>query len=258
VRVTHLLRDAQDRNTVVGMTASLDTAPRPRRRDQQRDETRWDLALAAFRLATSHGLANVRVPDIAAAVGVSPRTFNNYFHSKEEAIAWPAAQHAAGVASRLRDRPVGEPLGDALVAAVVGLYGPPAGERLPANWLRDFRDLVAAEPSLHGEYLRAASAAERGLSDAVAERMADADAVRMADAVAERIDGSAGAERMADAAGQRMDGAAGQLRARVLAGMVTGAERAAVMHWMQTHDGSLVDTVRTAVRQAVAGLGGAS
>jgi AcrR family transcriptional regulator len=203
----------------------LDTAPRPRRRDQQRDETRRDLALVAFRLAVSDGLANVRVPDIAAAVGVSPRTFNNYFHSKEEAIVWPAGQHAASVATRLRDRPVGEPLGDALVAAVVGLYGPPAGQWLPANWLRDFRDLVAAEPSLHGEYLRVASIAERALADALAERMG---------------------------------GRAGQLRARVVAGMVVGAERAAVMHWMQTRDGSLVDTVRTAVRQATAGLGGAS
>jgi AcrR family transcriptional regulator len=210
---------------VIGVTSSLDTAPRPRRRDQQRDETRLDLALAAFRLATSRGLASVRVPDIAAAVGVSPRTFNNYFHSKEEAIVWPAAQHAASVANRLRDRPAGELLSDALVTAVVGLYGPPAGEWLPADWLRDFRDLVAVEPSLHGEYLRAASAAERALADAVAERMG---------------------------------GAAGQLRARVVAGMVVGAERAAVMHWMQTRDGSLVDTVRAAVRQATAALSGVS
>ena len=210
---------------VIGMTGSLDTTPRPRRRDQQRDETRRDLALAAFRMATSHGLANLRVPDIAAAVGVAPRTFNNYFHSKEEAIVWPAAQHAASVATRLRERPAGEPLGDALVAAVVGLYGPTAGQQLPANWLRDFRDLVAAEPSLHGEYLRAASAAERALADAVVERMG---------------------------------GPAGQLRARVVAGMVVGAERAAVMHWMQTRDGSLVGAVRAAVRQATAGLGDAS
>ncbi len=179
-------------------------------------------------MADSHGLANVRVPDIAAAVGVSPRTFNNYFHSKEEAIVWPAAQHAAGAASRLRERPADEPLGDALVAAVVGLYGPPIGDRLPANWLRDFRDLVAAAPSLHGEYLRVASAAERALADAVAERMGGPQTP------------------------------AGQLRARVLAGMVVGAERAAVVHWMQNRDGSLVDTVHTAVRQATAGLAGAS
>jgi len=95
---------------------------------------------------------------------------------------------------------------------------------LPAKWVRDFRDLVAAEPSLHGEYLRAASTAERALADAVVERMV---------------------------------GPHGQLRARVVAGMVVGAERAAVRHWMQTRDGSLVGTVRIAVRQATAGLGDA-
>jgi hypothetical protein len=42
----------------------------------------------------------------------------------------------------------------------------------------------------------------------------------------------------------------------VLAGMVTGAERAAVMHWMQTQAGSLAEIVRQAVEQAVAGTGG--
>ncbi len=201
----------------------MTTSPRLRRRDQQRDDTRRDLALAAFRLATSQGLAQVRVPDIAAAAGVSPRTFNNYFRSREEAVVWPAAQHAAGVADRLRDRPADEPLGEAVVVAVTGLYGPPGQHGLPPHWLRDFRVLLAAEPALHGEYLRAASAAERALAEVLAERMG---------------------------------GAAGQLRPRVLAGMVVGAERAAVMHWMQTRDGRLVELVRAAVRQATAGLDG--
>jgi hypothetical protein len=41
----------------------------------------------------------------------------------------------------------------------------------------------------------------------------------------------------------------------VLAGVVVGAERAAVMHWLQTREGSLPQTVRAAVRQATAGLG---
>jgi hypothetical protein len=44
------------------------------------------------------------------------------------------------------------------------------------------------------------------------------------------------------------------LDARVLAGMVVGAERAAVMYWMETQSGSLAGTVRQAVEQAVAGI----
>ncbi len=68
-------------------------------------------ALAAFELARERGLANVRVPEIARAAGVSTRTFNNYFASKERAIAWLAGRHAAEMASALQGRPADEPLG---------------------------------------------------------------------------------------------------------------------------------------------------
>lgn len=60
------------------------------------------------------------------------RTFNNYFASKEQAIAWLAGRHATGMASALRGRPAGEPLAEALAEALVealvevvaGLYRP--------------------------------------------------------------------------------------------------------------------------------------
>lgn len=193
-----------------------------RLRDRQRDDTRRDLALAAFDLAVRHGLGHVRVPDIAAAAGVATRTFNNYFASKEEAIVWPAARHAIGVVNQLLARPTGEALGESLVTAVSNLYGPAAGQELPPNWLSQFRTLVAAEPSLHGEYLKAAAAAQVALGDALAERIGG--------------------------------GKSGALEAHVLAGMVTGAERAAVMYWMRHRDGTLLAAVRSAVRRAVAGL----
>jgi AcrR family transcriptional regulator len=178
--------------------------------------------VAAFELARKEGLAEVRVPQIAAAAGVSARTFNNYFGSKEQAIAWLAGRHAAGMTAALRERPASEPLGQALVEAVLGQYRPAREDGLPPHWLQHFRALVAREPALHGEYLAAVAAAERDLADAVAGR-----AVSM-----------------------------GPLRSQVLAAMVAGAERAAVMHWMKTNSGRLTDMVREAVEQAVAGIGG--
>jgi AcrR family transcriptional regulator len=192
------------------------------RREQYKERTRLDLAVAAFELARADGLAEVRVPQIAAAAGVSARTFNNYFASKEQAIAWLAGRHAAGMAAALRERPAGEPLGHALLESVLGQYRPAQEDGLPPHWLRDFRALVAREPALHGEYLAAVAAAERDLGDAIAGRAASM----------------------------------GPLRARVLAAMVAGAERAAVMHWMNTQSGPLTATVREAVEQAVAGIGG--
>lgn len=198
-------------------TVEAATAPR---RELYKEQTRLDLALAAFELAKSEGLAAVRVPQIAAAVGVSPRTFNNYFASKEQAIAWLAGRHAAGTASLLRERPSDEPLGQALVEAILGQYRPARDDGLPPHWLRDFRALVAREPALHGEYLTAMASAERDVGDAIIERVPSLST----------------------------------LQARVVAAMVAGAERAAVMHWMNTPSGALTATVREAVEQAVAGM----
>ncbi len=194
-----------------------------RRRDQQKEQTRLDLALAAFELAREHGLASVRVPQIAAATGVSPRTFNNYFASKEAAIAWPATWRASRLAASLAARPPQEPLADALVAAVASMYGEDEMDGLPPGWLRDFRALVAREPALHGEYLKAAAAVEAALAGAIARRT--------------------GAEQ-------------GQLEPQVLAAVVTGAERAAVLYWARQASASttLVAVVRTAVGMAVRGM----
>lgn len=55
-------------------------------RERKKEETRAALAWAAIRLIVERGYDKVLVEDIAGAAGVSPRTFNNYFSSKEEAI----------------------------------------------------------------------------------------------------------------------------------------------------------------------------
>src|SRR5690606_21474884 len=60
--------------------------PGPGLRERKKDETRRALREAALRLALEHGPDQVRVDDIAAAAGVSTRTYNNYFSSREQAI----------------------------------------------------------------------------------------------------------------------------------------------------------------------------
>ncbi|MEV6844162.1 TetR family transcriptional regulator [Actinoplanes sp. NPDC051411] len=206
---------------MAGLPSSPEATPK-RRRDLQKEQTRLDLALAAFELARTEGLANVRVPQIAESVGVSTRTFNNYFPSKEAAIVWPATLRGAQLTTNLADRPTGEPLADALVEAVAGLYGPGGQDGLPKGWLDGFRALVAAEPTLQGEYLKAQAAGERALAGAVARRI--------------------GAEP-------------GSLQPLVLAGVVLAAERAAVLHWSTQSERTarLIEVVRTAVALAVGG-----
>ena len=71
-----------------------------RQRDAQRLETRAALAEHAIRLFSEHGYDETTVEEIAAAAGVSPRTFFLHFPSKA-AAAFP--DHAERV-ERFRDR----------------------------------------------------------------------------------------------------------------------------------------------------------
>jgi hypothetical protein len=107
---------------------------------------------------------------------------------------------------------------------VAGLYGPGGQEGLPENWIDGFRAMVAAEPSLHGEYLKAQAAGEQQLADQIARRTGAAD---------------------------------GDLEPLLLAGVVLAAERAAVLHWFRQQPGTpLAEVVRAAVSMAVHGMAG--
>ena len=194
-----------------------------RRRDWQKEQTRLELAFAAFELAQAEGLANLRVPQIAEVVGVSTRTFNNYFANKEAAIVWPTTLRSVRLVTDLDERPAGEPLGEALIDVVAGLYGPAGQEGLPEGWLDGFRALVVAEPALHGEYLKVQADGERALAEVIARRTGAAE---------------------------------GNLEPLLVAGVVTAAERAAVLHWFRQGKppAPLVDQVRHALRTALGGM----
>ena len=87
-------------------------------RERKKRATRAAQQAAALRLALQHGPENVRVEDIAEAAGVSPRTYNNYFSSREQAIvAAVAADRAAHVAAAVTTRPAEVSLADAVVGS---------------------------------------------------------------------------------------------------------------------------------------------
>jgi AcrR family transcriptional regulator len=164
-------------------------------RERKKLATREALSCAAVRLALQRGLDKVRVEAIAHAAGVSPRTYNNYFSSREEAICALAAERMRHQGTALRLRPPEEPLGEAVIRAIVEPY---AGGGEPD---KDMIRLIMSEPALRGEFLKAVVAREAQLAEAIADRV--------------------GFDSERD------------LEPRLLAVVVSGASRVATVHWLR-------------------------
>ena len=132
-------------------------------RERKKTETRAALSTAALRLALAKGVDNVRVDEIAEAANVSPRTYNNYFPSREHAIvAGITATRALQVVEELRARPSDEPLIDSIVAAFTEQYREPPSEALA---------LINSTPSLREAYLDSVSSMEPPIAEVIAERL---------------------------------------------------------------------------------------
>ena len=119
------------------------------RRERKKAETRAALARAAVRLALEHGVENVTTEAIAEAADVAPRTFRNYFSSKEEAIVAELADGMRLIADMLRSRPAGEPLWDSVGYALrfLGSMPPQALDEIAAKvrMTRSSRALLASQ-----------------------------------------------------------------------------------------------------------------
>lgn len=144
------------------------TTPGPGLRERKKQATRKALRDAALRLALEHGPDSVRVDDIAEAAGVSPRTYNNYFSSREQAIvAAVTAEREARVAAAVAARPATVSLADAVVEAVVEQYTRPGAHE------RDALLLITTHPALRNAFLGATAGIEDPLTAVIAERAGD-------------------------------------------------------------------------------------
>ncbi|RDI43260.1 TetR/AcrR family transcriptional regulator [Nocardia mexicana] len=67
-------------------------AAEPGLREQKKRRTLLDLCMAARRLTLERGLDATTAEDVAKAVGVSPRTFFNYYETKLDAVVGPVGE----------------------------------------------------------------------------------------------------------------------------------------------------------------------
>ncbi|WP_020660747.1 TetR/AcrR family transcriptional regulator [Amycolatopsis benzoatilytica] len=144
--------------------------PPPGLRERKKLETHRTIALAALRLVDEHGLDRVTVDDIAAAAGVSTRTFFNYFASKEDAVLIAYADHAER-AARTIDRFAAQPAGLGTFAALVATMREEMAEieQNEAEWLARLR-IVQDDPALMSRATALSSPSREPMVQAIARR----------------------------------------------------------------------------------------
>jgi AcrR family transcriptional regulator len=147
----------------------------PGLRERKKQATRDALSWAAVRLTVERGWDSVLVEDIADEAGVSPRTFNNYFSSKAEAIAFRHHNRFVLLADELRDRPAGEPLWDAIRAAALAVIDPTESQA-PDGWTAGVR-MMTAHPAMIAEVAKATVDGELVIAAVIADRIGASDPI---------------------------------------------------------------------------------
>lgn len=148
-------------------------------RDRKKLATRRALQWAALDLIAERGYAHVTVEEIAAAAGVSTRTFFNYFPSKEAAVVGEDPELFDQVRASLLARPPGETAFEAVRAvlcqqaarvAADASEDPHGGYRDPTEWSRRMR-AVHSDPHLRAAFVAHMATFERVIVESVAARL---------------------------------------------------------------------------------------
>lgn len=145
-------------------------AEQPGLRERKKQATYRSIKRAAVRLAREHGLEHLTVDAISEAAEVSPRTFFNYFSSKEDALIGENFEAGSEVHDAILARPPGEsPLQMLRGAVADSQVLRTADERREETVAR--QRLVRENPELLPRQLAKYAAFERSVAAALAERL---------------------------------------------------------------------------------------
>jgi TetR/AcrR family transcriptional regulator, regulator of mycofactocin system len=137
------------------------------RRGRPRGTSRRQLELIALRLFTEQGFDQTTIEQIAAAAGVSRRTFFRYFDSKASALWGEFDAEVKAIRAALAAVPAGVPMMDAIRQAVVAANHYRAAD-IPE--LRARMNLIISVPALQSSAAVRYDAWERAISDFAAAR----------------------------------------------------------------------------------------
>lgn len=159
--------------THIDIEGAGDESPAPSRRELNKQANRRAMADAAIELVRTQGAGNFTADDVAAAAGVSRRTFFNYFPSPESALAVHIEEFLDNVLPHFQARPAGEPLVESMLQALTELADPALLERTA-----ELFQLAEENPQMQRFQLEAWTRAERKLVDAIDERLAPDNSAR--------------------------------------------------------------------------------
>jgi AcrR family transcriptional regulator len=151
------------------------TVPHASLRERKKAATRRSLRRAALDLIAERGFTNVTVEDIAAAADVSPRTFFNYFPSKEAALFGADPGWVTELRERIVREVPGEPALEAL-RVVMASHAQAVADEVselggdPADWLQRVKQ-ARADPHLRAAHSAQMAMVERAITEALATRL---------------------------------------------------------------------------------------
>ncbi|MGO8772237.1 helix-turn-helix domain-containing protein [Mycobacterium sp.] len=135
-------------------------------RDRQRAQILADIRRAAFRLFVERGYDAVTTEEVAAAAGVSPRTFFRHVPAKEELLLAPVRHGGAATVNLLEQRPASESPDLALINAIITRT-----RSFEQADTEEWRDALLVAPDLLGKVTVHNPADKERATKVVAERM---------------------------------------------------------------------------------------
>ena len=137
-------------------------------RDHARGAVRDEVMRQAWLLFSEQGFEATTVDQIAAAAGMSRRTFFRYFPGKDELVLTRLVESGEDVAAALRARPADEPVWESLRRAFDGGV---AEQETHAERARPLLVMLHTEPAVRATVVEWRRRCQELLEPAVAERL---------------------------------------------------------------------------------------
>lgn len=144
-------------------------------RESKKRAARIAIQLSALELVAQRGFCEVSVDDIAAASGVSPRTFFNYFATKEDALFTPDINRLEAADRFIAEADASRGPMSVVRATLLDMMDDSKHDLTPVRLRRQILD---REPALVGSFLRASQSTQSHWVAALKERFGGEKALR--------------------------------------------------------------------------------